>query len=204
MEPAAPTPPETPPTFSPSEILRFYWLKDHGLLRALWTNFYKLDDQVWRQNHPSPARLAQLKAMGAASVLSLRGPGAVVSRMEAAACAKIGLPFHTVSLRALTLPKRAQLLMLFDAFREMPKPMVIHCKSGSDRTGLASLIYLHAFKGVPLDEARKQLSLRYIHNPWGKARIVNRLLDAYAKAHAETGIGMEEWVRDHYDPATLP
>ncbi len=202
MEPTAPTPPPELP-YSPVEIMRLYWLKDHGILRAIWRNFYKLDDQVWRQNHPSPARLAQLKTMGAASILSLRGANGDVSKFEAAVCAALDIPFRTVSLRALALPAQSQLIALFDAFRDMPKPMVIHCKSGSDRTGLASTMYLHAVHGVPLPEARKQLSLRYIHNPWGKARIVNRLLDAYAAAHAETGIGMEEWVRTQYDPATL-
>ncbi len=202
MEPAAPTPPSEP-HFSPAEVRRLYWLKDHGFLRTIWTNFHKLDDEVWRHNHPSPARLAQLQAMGAASILSLRGRNGAISKMEAAECARLGLPFEAVPLRALALPAPAQLLQVFDYMRDMPKPLVIHCKSGSDRTGLASVIYLHAFKGVPLAEARKQLGLRYIHNPWGKARIVNRLLDAYASAHDTTGIGMEEWVRTQYDPATL-
>ncbi len=198
MEPAAPS-----SIYSRAEVRQLYWLKDHGFLRTIWTNFEKLDDQVWRQNHPSPARLAQLKAMGAASVLSLRGANGDVSKMEAEACAALDLPFKTVSLRALALPARDQLVALFDAFRDMPKPMVVHCKSGSDRTGLASAIYVHAFKDVPLEEARKQLSLRFIHNPWGKARVVNRLLDAFALANAETGITMEDWVRTQYDPAAL-
>lgn len=202
MEPTDPTPTPEPP-HSPGEIMRLYWLKDHGFLRTIWRNFYKLDDQVWRHNHPSSARLAQLKAMGAASVLSLRGANGDVSKMEAAACKALDIPFQTVSLRALALPAQSQLIALFDAIRNMPKPMVIHCKSGSDRTGLASVIYLHAFKDVPLAEARGQLSLRFIHNSWGKARIVNRLLDAYADAHGETGIGMEDWVRTQYDPTTL-
>ena len=198
MEPAAPL-----PTFSRAETIWLYWLKDHGILRALWTNFHKLDDQVWRQNHPSPARLAQLKAMGVASVLSLRGHTSAVSQMEAAACAELGLTHRTIRLRAQKLPKQVELAALFDAFRDMPKPMVVHCKSGSDRTGLASVIYLHAFKGVPLDEARAELSPRYLHNPLGKARVVYRLLDAYGRAHADTGIGMEDWVRTQYDPKAL-
>jgi protein tyrosine/serine phosphatase len=202
MEPTAP-PRSSETPFSPAEVRRLYWLKDHGVLRAVWRNFYKLDDQVWRHNHPSPARLAHLKAMGAASVLTLRGSKAAVSKMEATACAALDIPFRAVSLRALALPAQSQLIGLFDALHEMPKPLVIHCKSGSDRTGLAATIYLHAFKGVPLAQARKQLSLRYLHLPWSRARIVNRLLDAYASGHAETGIGMEDWVRNHYDPATL-
>lgn len=192
-----------PPTFSALDIGRLYWLKDHGVLRALWTNFHKLDAEVWRHNHPSPARLAQLKAMGAASVLSLRGATSAPSQIEACACAALGLEFRAIEMRATNLPRHTALLGLFDAIREMPKPLVIHCKSGSDRTGLASVIYLHAFKGVPIAEARGQLGLRYMHNRWGKAGIVHRLLDAYAGDHAATGIGFEDWVKTAYDPNGL-
>lgn len=192
-----------PPSLSALRLWFLYWFKDHGALRAVWANFHRLDADVWRHNHPSPARLAQLKAMGAASVLTLRGSTSVPSRLEAAACAELGLEFRSLEMRALALSRREALLGLLDAIREMPKPMVIHCKSGSDRTGLAATIYLHVFKGVPLDEARRQLGLRYIHNPFGRARVVNVMLDAYAEAQAATGIGFEEWVRDHYDQIGL-
>lgn len=180
-----------------------YWLKDHGLLRAIWTNFHKLDDDVWRHNHPSRARLARLRGMGAASVLTLRGSKSVPSVMEAQACADLGLIFRTLEIRATRLPRRQAILDLLAAMHEIPKPMVIHCKSGSDRTGLAATIYLHVFKSVPLVEARKQLSPRYIHNPLGRAGIVNVFLDAYAAAHAATGIGFEDWVRTQYDRDAL-
>lgn len=192
-----------PPPLSSLRHGFHYWLKDHGVLRALWTNFHKLDDDVWRHNHPSPARLARLKALGAVSVLTLRGTTSVPSVLEARACADLGLEFRALEMRAMRLPRQEALLGLIDAIREMPKPMVIHCKSGSDRTGLASTIYLHVFKGIPLEEARKQLGVRFIHNPFGRAGIVNVLLDAYAEAHAATGIGFEDWVRDHYDQVGL-
>lgn len=192
-----------PASFSALDRLRLYWLKDHGALRALWTNFHMLDAEVWRHNHPSPARLAKLQELGAASVLTLRGAASAPSVMEAEACAELGLEFRALEMRAVILPRREALLGLIDAIREMPKPMVIHCKSGSDRTGLAATIYLHVFKGVPLGEARTQLSPRFIHNPWGRAGIVNILLDAYAAAHAATGIGFEDWVRTEYDQVGL-
>ncbi|MEJ6395207.1 tyrosine-protein phosphatase [Gymnodinialimonas sp. 2305UL16-5] len=196
-------PSTAPLPFTPRQRLRFYWLRDHGFLRAIWRNFYRLDDEVWRHNHPSPARLAKLKAMGAASVLSLRGEGAPVSVLEAGACHALNLPFRGIGLSALTLPEPQALLELLDALRTMPKPVVVHCKSGSDRTGLAATLYLHVIKGVPLDQARRQLALRYIHNRWGGAGIVHALLDAYAAAHADTGIEFEDWVQTAYDPAAL-
>ena len=85
----------------------------------------------------------------------------------------------------------------------MPKPMLVHCKSGSDRTGLAVTLYLHVIKGQPLDEARRALSWKYGHWSFGSAGVVHRLLDAYAAAHAATGIGFEDWVRQDYDAVAL-
>lgn len=194
---------DRPAPLSGAKRLRLYWWKDHGWLRGLWTNFHKLDDDVWRHNHPSPARLARLKAMGAASVLSLRGGYAPPSLIEARACADLGLEFRALELRAFALARPEVLLDLLAALREMPKPLVIHCKSGSDRTGLAATLYLHVIKGVPLAEARRQLALRFIHVPWTRAGIVNAMLDAYAETHAATGIGFEEWVKTAYDPVAL-
>ncbi len=187
------------PPLSVTKPRRLHWWNDHSFLRLVWTNFHKIDEDVWRHNHPSAARLAQLKAMGAASVLTLRGDGSFVSQIEAETCAQLGLVFRGISLRASTLPTRKAVVELIDALRDLPKPIVVHCKSGADRTGLAGAIYLHVFAGVPLEQAREQLSVRFLHNPWGKARIVHRFLDAYVAAHAATGIGFEEWVRTEYD-----
>lgn len=202
MNKPAPLPPPSA-RFSRAEMLWLYWLKDHGFLRVPWRNFHRLDAQVWRHNQPGPARLAQLRALGAASVLTLRGAKSMPSLMEAEACAALGLEFRALEMRATVLPKREALLGLLEALRDMPKPLVVHCKSGSDRTGLAAVIYLHVMHGMPLAQARGQLSWRYIHNPWGPARVVNRLLDAYAAAHDATGIGFEDWVRDAYDQVGL-
>jgi protein tyrosine/serine phosphatase len=94
-------------------------------------------------------------------------------------------------------------LELIALLRDMPKPMLVHCKSGADRTGLAVTIYLHVIKGLPLTEARRALSWRYAHFSWGKAGIVSRMLDAYEADNRATGIGFEEWVETRYDPAAI-
>jgi len=52
---------------------------------------------------------------------------------------------------------------LIALLRSAPKPVLIHCKQGSDRTGLASALYLAALAkaGEPVSE--EQLSVRYGH-----------------------------------------
>jgi len=85
----------------------------------------------------------------------------------------------------------------------MPKPILVHCKSEADRTGLAVTLYRHVIKGEPLDVARKSLHWSYGHLSFGQAGVVHRILDAYADAHDRSGVTFEQWVRDSYDPVTL-
>lgn len=47
--------------------------------------------------------------------------------------------------------------------RDAPKPLLIHCRSGSDRTGLASAIYLNQVANIDQETAERQLSLRFGH-----------------------------------------
>ncbi|MBY7649815.1 MAG: hypothetical protein C4617_04940 [Candidatus Liberibacter europaeus] len=54
--------------------------------------------------------------------------------------------------------------------KEAPKPLLIHCKSGADRTGLASALYLHFLSEDQKDNAGGQLSIFYGHIPFFKAR----------------------------------
>lgn len=198
-------PPLTPlAALSRRRILRRYWWDDHAWLRALLPNFYKVDDDVYRSNHPGLRALRRARARGVRSVLSLRGDADITPNIiERDAAARLELDLRFIRMRTTILPARKALLELVHQLRVMPKPVLVHCKSGADRTGLAITIYLHVIKGQPIARARRALNWRYAHFSWGRAGIVHRLLDAYAAEHAATGIGFEEWVATRYDRAAL-
>jgi protein tyrosine/serine phosphatase len=181
-----------------------YWVADHALLRAVIPNFYKVDADLYRSNHPGYRRLKQARDLGIKSVLSLRGdPDASPNRREQAACEELGLELRFIRLRTGKLPQRETLLELLDLFREMPKPMLVHCKSGADRTGLAVTLYRHVIKGEPLETARKSLHWSYGHLSFGRAGAVHRILDAYAQANERSGVTFEDWLRESYDAVQL-
>lgn len=58
---------------------------------------------------------------------------------------------------------RAQATALLQLMEEAEKPLLIHCKDGADRTGLAAALYLVAVKKEDPKVAEAQLSLRYGH-----------------------------------------
>ncbi len=85
-------------------------------------------------------------------------------------------------------PTLAQMEVLVGLMQMAEKPMLIHCKQGADRTGLASALYAYAVLGQPADEAAKQLSIRYGHFPWLTSRTgaMDRAFAAYVAAHPRT------------------
>jgi protein tyrosine/serine phosphatase len=52
---------------------------------------------------------------------------------------------------------------LIALMRDAPKPILIHCLAGADRTGLASVIYLQQIAHIDEDTAEWQLSPIYGH-----------------------------------------
>lgn len=178
--------------------------RDHTWLRWILPNRWRVDADLLRSGHPSKASLRRLKRAGLRSILSLRG-GAdnTPNTAERVAAHDLGLELRFIRMRTGALPEAQTLLLLLDRLREMPKPMMVHCKSGADRTGLAVTLYRHVIKGEPLPKARRALAWYYAHFNWGRAGIVHALLDAYCAAHDATGIAFEDWVRTQYDPAAL-
>ncbi|MEQ8368003.1 MAG: tyrosine-protein phosphatase [Roseicyclus sp.] len=183
---------------------RLYWVSDHAWLRAMLPNFHKVNAELFRSGHPGYRTLKRARALGVTSVLSLRGEAdSVATLLERDACAELGLELRFLALRSTVLPSPSDLLELVAQLRDMPKPMLVHCKSGSDRTGLAATLYRHVIEGEPLSRARQAFSWRYGHVSRGKAGVIHGMLDAYAAAHADTGIGFEDWVSQSYDPDAL-
>jgi protein tyrosine phosphatase (PTP) superfamily phosphohydrolase (DUF442 family) len=184
--------------------LAHYHLVDHGILRTLWPNLHRVAPGVWRANQPSPARLAQFRARGIRAILNLRGSkGLSHFQLEREACARLGLTLVNVPLSAAPPAARETLLALHEVFLTIPKPFVMHCKSGADRTGIAAALYLLTVADAPLAEAARQLHWRFLHLPRGEAGVLDHMLATYGRARAESGIGALDWIRTAYDPAAI-
>lgn len=195
--------------FDSAEARRDAWRHmlffDHGFLRTVWHNFSEIAPGIFRANQPSPARLAHYADTGIKSVLNLRGPsGNPPYLFEVEACARLGLDlYHIPEFSSRAAPSRETLQAMLAAMRDAPRPLVMHCKSGADRTSLAAAIYLVAIEGRSLAEARRQFSVRFIHFKWTKTGIMDHILEAYAAAQAARGISFSDWLDTEYDSAAL-
>lgn len=125
-----------------------------------------LPGELYRSNQPDAARLASYKERyGIRTIVNLRGDNGNAGwyRDEVAAAEKLGLThlnFRMSARRELSVDEARQLIAIL---ADAPRPILIHCRSGADRTGLASVLYLSRIAKVDEDEAEKQLSIRYGH-----------------------------------------
>lgn len=174
---------------------------DHAVLRTVWTNQAEIAPGVFRSNHPTKARLKTLKESGLRTVISLRGGvNSAHTATERLWCEELGLTLRMVSMSDKIAPQPATLLQLIETFRQAETPMLIHCKAGADRAGLAFAVYLLAMAGAPLAEARRMLSWRFLHLRSSQAGVLDKVLDAY-ETHKD--LPFEAWVKTRYDAKAL-
>jgi protein tyrosine phosphatase (PTP) superfamily phosphohydrolase (DUF442 family) len=177
---------------------------DHGLLRLIYANRQRVTPRLWRSAQPTPGDLRREKARGLKTVICVRsGPTLASWPLEREACETLGLELHKVNIRGREAPRKGDLLALLDLFSEIEYPVLIHCKSGADRTGFICAVYLLAIEGRGPEEAAAQLSWRYGHLRRSRAGILGEVIDAYRRDGASRGVAFRQWVETGYDPQAI-
>lgn len=135
------------------------------------------------------------------AIVNLRGPQPKWRwwHGERSACDALGVRHQDVRISSRMIPRRDILVALIDAFDAAPKPMMIKCSGGQDRTSLASALYLiHSQGWDAFDRAMLQFSrFPYLHFPKPHQRWLRQLV-LFAREQA-AGKGLADWLRDDYD-----
>ncbi|MEM9579591.1 MAG: tyrosine-protein phosphatase [Pseudomonadota bacterium] len=173
---------------------------DHAFLRAKWTNFFEISEGVYRSNQPTHARFLKYKDLGIRAVINLRGTDPYAHYLfEEESCDILGLKLYNCRLWARRAAERENIVEVIDLMRVIERPFMFHCKSGADRAGFCAAMYQMIFDDVPVQEARKQLGIKFIHLKWSKTGILDYTLDVYEARLARGQIGFEDWIRREYD-----
>lgn len=155
-------------------------------------NFHAVEPgAVYRSAQLSGPELEEaIGTYGIKSILNLRGahPGRDWYDAELAASNARHVAHYDYGLDARRTVTPEQLAEILQIIRDAPKPILIHCKAGSDRTGLVSAIYLYTH-GESAAEADGALSLRYGHFPWlgSRTRAMDESFEAYVGAGPGAG-----------------
>jgi protein tyrosine/serine phosphatase len=177
---------------------------DHLIFRIFFPNRHKLSSEAWRAAQPLPHQVRDLPRRGIKTIVNLRGqPGSSTYLHEVAAAKAAGLKIVDFKIRSRAAPSREEILAARDLFANLDYPILMHCKSGADRVGLMSVLYLHTRQGVPIEKARNQLSLRYGHIRQADTGILDKFFDTYVDYASKTPIEFYDWVATVYDPAEV-
>lgn len=80
---------------------------------------------------------------------------------EASTAASRHVEMFNISLPAHGMPSKAQLRQLYVALQQAPRPVLVHCRQGADRSGLASAILLMLSDKRDFAQAEGQTSWYY-------------------------------------------
>jgi protein tyrosine phosphatase (PTP) superfamily phosphohydrolase (DUF442 family) len=148
------------------------------------------------------------------SVLNLRGGGLGDwwYGNEIKCARESGLAYYDLPLSATRRPTRCELLQLIDLLDRCPYPLLIHCKSGADRTGLASAVYRMVRRAAPPESALTSFSIEFGHVPLFGTEHLHEPLKEYAAwlknaGQTHSADRFRNWVRNEYvapDPPADP
>lgn len=188
---------------------RLFWyldmlVIDHGIVRLFYVNQHRLGTQAWRSAQPSPHHIRVLKRRGLRTVINLRGERLCGAYwLEAAVCERRGIALVNFQLRSRAAPTREQIKAARELFDQIEYPVLLHCKSGADRVGLMSGLYRLFREGAPVEEAKKELSLRYGHIRQADTGILDRFFEKYLEDNKQRPMPFMQWVETVYDPDAL-
>jgi len=114
-------------------------------------NFHQVSEDLYRSGQPQHSGMHELSAMGVKTIINLRN--SINDRHEIR-----NTDLKEVHIRIGTKKLNYQdVLNTMIAFRDSEKPMLVHCRRGSDRTGCMVAAYRMVFMGWEKEKAIKGL-----------------------------------------------
>jgi len=172
-------------------LYNFHWVVPGEAARAM---------QAW-----AGGLVPFLQRRGIRALINLRGRNDDLSwwQKETAATGAAGIAHLDAMLDSRKLPTREMLVRLVECFDTAPKPFLLKCSGGQDRTSFAAALYLVHRSGWPaMAQAQAQFArFPYLHFPKTQQRWLKPFLD-FAAADAG-GQPLAAWIAGSYTPEKL-
>ena len=116
-------------------------------------SLYRVSDGLYRGAQPSAEGMAQLKKMGIKTIVSLR-----YFHSDRDEIGDLDLRYEHIGMKAWR-PKDEQVIHFLRAVTDKDNaPVFVHCRRGSERTGMMCAIYRIAVQGWSREEALKEMA----------------------------------------------
>lgn len=178
---------------------------DFGWIRCLYNRPRQIAPGVYRSSQPWPHQLRALARQGLRTVINLRAmpehQGSFVLEQET--CAAHGIRLLQFRMRSRDVPHPQEVHAFAALLGEIEYPVLLHCKSGADRAGLASALVLLLREHAAPAVAARQLSLRYGHVRQAKTGILDYFLQRYIDDQARRPREFLRWIDEDFDPVRM-
>jgi len=115
-------------------------------------NFYRLDADVYRSEQPTRQGFEEVRAKGIKSIVNLRANHSDAGLVE-------GLGFYLVEIPMTAGGfSEEDIVKALKAIQAAPKPVLVHCQYGSDRTGVVLAMYRVAVQNWTKEDALAEMT----------------------------------------------
>ncbi len=154
-------------------------------------NFHEVaEGRVYRSAQMNGSALrAIISQKGVKSIINLRGANGEKAwyRAETNAAVEMGVLHFDIPLSASREVSLEQMEGIVAILKTAPQPLLIHCQSGADRTGLVSALYKLTQEGVSAEKSAEQLTWLRFHFPhlfWRGTIAMDNSFWYYVAAHS--------------------
>lgn len=173
----------------------------------LGDNFHTVvPGKIYRGAQPAPEDLESLKKNhGIRTVVNLRGlcNGLDWYHDQVRVVQRLEMNQEDICFSAGRIPPAQELRRFVKVLDEGEYPMFLHCRRGSDRTGIACAVIALLQENSKLADARRALHWRYGHLAVGRPGYLDQFLDFYEdwlkeREKTHTPAVFRDWVRNDY------
>ena len=157
---------------------------EHNITNVFRRNFHRIDEDAFRSSQPTTYQLKKIiKKYGIKTVLNLRGyeRNSPLRALEERVCEECGAKLIYIEAYSRKVPEVKTLEKFREVCGEIEYPVLIHCKSGADRAGLGSMLYLHYKKGVALEQTNQLKLWPYGHIKHARTGLIDLFVELYSK-----------------------
>ena len=135
-------------------------------------NFYKVSDDIYRSEQPSLKEIEQLNKIGIKTIINLR-----LWHSDRNKLTNTGIAEIRINMRAGKVTDE-KIIQILKAIKNSPKPILIHCWHGSDRTGVVIAMY------------------RLIFQNWTKKQVIEELMKPELNHHYKIYPNIQRYIQN--------
>jgi len=127
-------------------------------------NLYRVSDELYRSDQPSPQGMQNLKRLGLKTIINLRS-----FHSDRDEIGETGLAYEHIFMKAWHPEEEDVVRFLKIATDPKRAPVLVHCQHGADRTGALIAVYRIAVQGWSKAEAIREMTQGGygFHQIWG-------------------------------------